>query len=148
MRRCLVDDATGWWWCWWPMRYPVISAFNIIFVAFGITALARSVAHIRTFGSCGLAACGGGRGAEPDHRDIGGNLYFHRLRYDPHSPLAVFLSALSERILPEQQLDRLDLGAILNQGIHAFGVGPGGDQLSQYDARAPSAPWRTTALLI
>lgn len=36
------------------MRYPVISAFNIIFVAFGITALARSVAHIRTFGSCGL----------------------------------------------------------------------------------------------
>jgi len=36
------------------MRYPVVSAFNIIFVAFGITALARSVAHIRTFGSCGL----------------------------------------------------------------------------------------------
>jgi hypothetical protein len=36
------------------MRYPVISAFNILFVAFGITALARSVAHIRMFGSCGL----------------------------------------------------------------------------------------------
>ncbi|MBS1235660.1 MAG: hypothetical protein H6R46_455 [Proteobacteria bacterium] len=36
------------------MRYPVVSAFNIIFVAFGITALARSVAHIRKFGSCGL----------------------------------------------------------------------------------------------
>jgi hypothetical protein len=36
------------------LRYPAVSAFNIIFVAFGITALARSVAHIRTFGSCGL----------------------------------------------------------------------------------------------
>jgi hypothetical protein len=36
------------------MRYPVVSAFNIIFVAFGVTALARSVAHIRKFGSCGL----------------------------------------------------------------------------------------------
>ena len=36
------------------MRYPVVSAFNIIFVAFGVTALMRSVAHIRTFGSCGL----------------------------------------------------------------------------------------------
>ncbi len=36
------------------MRYPAVSAFNIIFVAFGITALARSVAHIRSFGSCGL----------------------------------------------------------------------------------------------
>lgn len=36
------------------MRYPVVSAFNILFVAFGITALARSVAHIRTYGSCGL----------------------------------------------------------------------------------------------
>jgi len=36
------------------MRYPVISAFNIIFVAFGITALARSVAHMRAYGSCGL----------------------------------------------------------------------------------------------
>jgi hypothetical protein len=36
------------------LRYPVVSAFNIIFVAFGITALLRSVAHIRRFGSCGL----------------------------------------------------------------------------------------------
>ena len=36
------------------MHYPVVSVFNIIFVAFGITALARSVAHMRTFGSCGL----------------------------------------------------------------------------------------------
>ncbi len=36
------------------MYYPVVSAFNILFVAFGITALARSVAHIRKFGSCGL----------------------------------------------------------------------------------------------
>ena len=36
------------------MRYPLVSAFNIIFVAFGVTALMRSVAHIRTFGSCGL----------------------------------------------------------------------------------------------
>jgi len=36
------------------LRYPVVSVFNIIFVAFGVTALARSVAHIRRFGSCGL----------------------------------------------------------------------------------------------
>ena len=36
------------------MRYPVVSAFNIIFVAFGVTALMRSVVHIRTFGGCGL----------------------------------------------------------------------------------------------
>lgn len=36
------------------LRYPIVSVFNIIFVAFGITALARSVAHIRMFGSCGL----------------------------------------------------------------------------------------------
>jgi len=36
------------------MHFPVVSVFNIIFVAFGITALVRSVAHIRTFGSCGL----------------------------------------------------------------------------------------------
>jgi hypothetical protein len=36
------------------MHYPVLSAFNILFVAFGITALSRSVAHIRRFGGCGL----------------------------------------------------------------------------------------------
>ena len=36
------------------LRYPVLSVFNLIFVAFGITALVRSVAHIRRFGSCGL----------------------------------------------------------------------------------------------
>jgi hypothetical protein len=36
------------------MYYPVIRAFNIIFVAFGITALIRSAAHIHRFGSCGL----------------------------------------------------------------------------------------------
>ena len=36
------------------MYYPVIRAFNIIFVAFGITALLRSVAHIHRFGACGL----------------------------------------------------------------------------------------------
>jgi hypothetical protein len=36
------------------LRYPVLSAFNLVFVAFGITALVRSVAHIRQFGSCGL----------------------------------------------------------------------------------------------
>jgi hypothetical protein len=36
------------------LRYPVVSAFNIIFVAFGVTALLRSAAHIRRFGSCGL----------------------------------------------------------------------------------------------
>ncbi len=34
--------------------YPVVSAFNIILVAFGITATLRSLAHIRTFGACGL----------------------------------------------------------------------------------------------
>jgi hypothetical protein len=36
------------------MYYPVIRAFNIIFVAFGITALIRSAAHIHRFGACGL----------------------------------------------------------------------------------------------
>jgi len=36
------------------LHYPLVSAFNILFVAFGITALLRSVAHIRRFGSCGL----------------------------------------------------------------------------------------------
>lgn len=36
------------------MRYPVISGFNILFVAFGITALIRSLAHIRQYGGCGL----------------------------------------------------------------------------------------------
>ena len=36
------------------MHYPVISAFNILFVAFGVAALARSVAHRRIYGSCGL----------------------------------------------------------------------------------------------
>lgn len=34
--------------------YPVVSAFNIIFVAFGIAATLRSLAHIRTYGACGL----------------------------------------------------------------------------------------------
>jgi hypothetical protein len=36
------------------MYYPVIRAFNILFVAFGITALLRSAAHMHRFGSCGL----------------------------------------------------------------------------------------------
>jgi len=36
------------------MYYPAVSAFNILIVAFGITAMLRSVAHIRRFGSCGL----------------------------------------------------------------------------------------------
>jgi len=36
------------------MRYPVVSGFNILIVAFGITATIRSLAHIRRFGSCGL----------------------------------------------------------------------------------------------
>lgn len=36
------------------MYYPVVSAFNILIVAFGITAMLRSVAHIRRYGSCGL----------------------------------------------------------------------------------------------
>lgn len=36
------------------LRYPVLRVFNIVFVAFGLTALARSVAHIRRYGNCGL----------------------------------------------------------------------------------------------
>lgn len=36
------------------MYFPVIRAFNIIFVAFGITALIRSAAHIHRYGACGL----------------------------------------------------------------------------------------------
>ncbi len=36
------------------LYYPVMSIFNIIFVAFGITALLRPAAHIRRYGSCGL----------------------------------------------------------------------------------------------
>jgi len=36
------------------MRYPVLSGFNILFVAFGITALIRSIAHMRQYGGCGL----------------------------------------------------------------------------------------------
>lgn len=36
------------------MYFPVVSAFNIIFVAFGITALIRSAAHIHRYGACGL----------------------------------------------------------------------------------------------
>lgn len=36
------------------LRFPVVSGFNIILVAFGITALVRSLAHIRQYGGCGL----------------------------------------------------------------------------------------------
>ncbi|MDH4133674.1 MAG: hypothetical protein OEV31_02700 [Gammaproteobacteria bacterium] len=36
------------------MYYPVVNAFNILIVAFGVTAVLRSVAHIRRYGSCGL----------------------------------------------------------------------------------------------
>jgi hypothetical protein len=36
------------------MRFPILNGFNIIFVAFGITALIRSLAHIRQYGGCGL----------------------------------------------------------------------------------------------
>jgi len=36
------------------MTFPVINAFNIIFVACGITALIRSAAHIHRYGACGL----------------------------------------------------------------------------------------------
>ena len=36
------------------LYYPVVSIFNLVIVAFGMTALARSVAHIRRFGYCGL----------------------------------------------------------------------------------------------
>lgn len=36
------------------MQFPLLKVFNIFFVAFGITALLRSVARIRRYGSCGL----------------------------------------------------------------------------------------------
>ncbi len=36
------------------LRYPVVNGFNILIVAFGITALIRSLAHMRAYGSCGL----------------------------------------------------------------------------------------------
>ncbi len=36
------------------MKFPVLRVFNILVVAFGITALIRSVEHIRRFGACGL----------------------------------------------------------------------------------------------
>lgn len=36
------------------MRYPVLRVFNIVFVAFGLMALMRSLLHIRAYGSCGL----------------------------------------------------------------------------------------------
>jgi len=36
------------------MYYPVVNGFNILIVAFGITATLRSIAHIHQFGSCGL----------------------------------------------------------------------------------------------
>lgn len=36
------------------LRYPVVSGFNILILAFGITATLRSLAHIRAYGACGL----------------------------------------------------------------------------------------------
>lgn len=36
------------------MKFPVLRVFNILFIAFGATALIRSVEHIRRFGACGL----------------------------------------------------------------------------------------------
>lgn len=36
------------------MRYPLLRVFNIVFVAFGLMALVRSLLHIRAYGSCGL----------------------------------------------------------------------------------------------
>jgi hypothetical protein len=36
------------------LRYPLVSGFNILVVAFGVTATLRSLAHIRKFGACGL----------------------------------------------------------------------------------------------
>lgn len=36
------------------MKFPALRAFNILFVAFGITASIRSLEHIRRFGACGL----------------------------------------------------------------------------------------------
>lgn len=39
---------------WLALYYPVVMVFNILFLAFGLTALLRSAAHIRRFGGCGL----------------------------------------------------------------------------------------------
>jgi hypothetical protein len=36
------------------MQFPALKVVNIFFVAFGVTALLRSVAHVRRYGSCGL----------------------------------------------------------------------------------------------
>jgi hypothetical protein len=36
------------------LYYPVVRIFNLLVVAFGVTALARAVAHMRRFGHCGL----------------------------------------------------------------------------------------------
>ena len=36
------------------LRFPVLSVFNIVFLAFGLLALVRSIAHVRIYGSCGL----------------------------------------------------------------------------------------------
>ena len=36
------------------LRFPVLSVFNIVFLAFGLLALVRSIAHIRIYGNCGL----------------------------------------------------------------------------------------------
>lgn len=36
------------------LYYPVVSIFNLLVVAFGVTALARSLAHVRRHGHCGL----------------------------------------------------------------------------------------------
>jgi len=36
------------------LRYPVAAIFDLVAVAFGITALTRSLAHIHRFGGCGL----------------------------------------------------------------------------------------------
>lgn len=36
------------------LRHPALAGFNILFVVFGVTALLRSLAHIRVYGGCGL----------------------------------------------------------------------------------------------
>jgi hypothetical protein len=36
------------------LRFPAVRAVNILVVAFGVTALLRSYAHMRQFGGCGL----------------------------------------------------------------------------------------------
>jgi hypothetical protein len=39
---------------WLALSYPALKVLNILVLGFGVTALIRSVAHIRRYGGCGL----------------------------------------------------------------------------------------------